>query len=103
MATTKLHPLWHTPLLPLLFLLSCVGMGYAAVMVESGFSAHAFRRPLDTPIISDLTGIMAVLSGLMVVVRLADVGLRGRLPLAFIPGGHAALFWFELALAGGGG
>jgi Ni/Fe-hydrogenase subunit HybB-like protein len=97
-ATTKLHPLWHTPLLPLLFLLTCVGMGYAAVMVEAAFSANAFRRQLETPLLADLTGLMAALAALLVVVRLLDVALRGRLPLAFAPSGHAVLFWAELGL-----
>jgi Ni/Fe-hydrogenase subunit HybB-like protein len=100
-ATTKLHPLWHTPLLPLLFLLTCVGMGYAAVMVESALSASAFRRQLETPILADLTGIMAALAAVMVLLRLLDVALRGRLPLAFALDTHAALFWAEIGLAGG--
>src|SRR5436305_547069 len=34
----KLHPLWNTPWLPLLFLLSCLGLGYAAVVLESALS-----------------------------------------------------------------
>lgn len=100
-APTKLHPLWYTPALPLLFLLTCVGMGYAAVVAEAVFSARAFGTPLETPILSDLTGVMAALSGALVVVRLADVTIRGTLPLAFAATGHAALFWVELALAAG--
>jgi Ni/Fe-hydrogenase subunit HybB-like protein len=99
-ATTKLHPLWHTPLLPLLFLLTCVGMGYAAVMIEAGLSAHAFRRQLETPLLADLTGLMAAIAALLAVVRLLDVALRGRLPLAFALDHHAALFWVEIGLAG---
>ncbi|HVI76063.1 MAG TPA: Ni/Fe-hydrogenase cytochrome b subunit [Anaeromyxobacteraceae bacterium] len=99
-ATTKLHPLWHTPLLPLLFLLSCVGMGYAAVMVEAGLSAHAFRRQLETSLLADLTGLMAAIAALLAVVRLLDVALRGRLPLAFALDRHAVLFWVEIGLAG---
>jgi Ni/Fe-hydrogenase subunit HybB-like protein len=97
-AVTKLHPLWHTPLLPLLFLLTCVGMGYAAVIAESVFSARAFRRPLEAEMLSSLSGIMAFLSAAYVVIRLADVAFRGRISLAFAANGHALLFWFELGL-----
>ena len=32
-AETKVHPLWHTALLPALFLVSCISMGYGAVVV----------------------------------------------------------------------
>lgn len=100
-AATKLHPLWHTPLLPLLFLLGCVGMGYAAVIAEAALSARAFRRPLEMPLLSELTGLMAALAALQVAVRLADVALRGRLPLALAPTAHAALFWLEIGLTSG--
>ena len=99
-ATTKLHPLWHTPLLPLLFLLSCVGVGYAAVVIEATFSGAVFGRPLELRILRELAGVMAALAGLLVVVRLADVTLRGRLPLAFAPSLLSGFFWLELALTG---
>ena len=38
LAGWKLHPLWNTPWIPLLFLISCVGMGYAGVVWESAVS-----------------------------------------------------------------
>jgi Ni/Fe-hydrogenase subunit HybB-like protein len=98
-AVTKLHGLWHTPLLPLLFLLTCVGMGYAAIVAEAVFSATAFRTPLETRMLAQLTGIMAVIAAAYATIRLADVTLRGRLGLALAPDGHALLFWVEIALA----
>lgn len=99
-AVTKLHVLWHTPLLPLFFLLTCLGMGYAAVVIESVLSSVAFRRPIETRLLAGLTGIMSAVSGAFVAVRLADVIARGRLGLAFALDLHAVLFWIELALAG---
>ncbi len=49
LAGSRLHPLWRTPLLPLLFLITCVSMGYAVVVFESAFSSvgvhtHGRRR-----------------------------------------------------------
>jgi Ni/Fe-hydrogenase subunit HybB-like protein len=98
-AVTKLHKLWHTPLLPLLFLLTCLGMGYAAVVAEAVFSASAFKRPVETTMLAGLTGIMAVVAAAYAGLRLVDVAARGRLPLAFALDGHALLFWFEILLA----
>jgi Ni/Fe-hydrogenase subunit HybB-like protein len=98
-AVTKLHKLWHTPLLPLLFLLSCVGMGYSAVVAEAVFSARAFRRPIETSMLAGLSGIMAVLAAAYATIRVADVALRGRLGLALAFDGYALLFWFEILLA----
>ena len=39
----KLHPLWFTPWLPLLFLVNCIIMGYGVVVLESTFSSLALR------------------------------------------------------------
>src|SRR5581483_3613891 len=43
MISTKVHPLWHTQLLPLLFLISVIGMGYAGAVLEATVSGRAFR------------------------------------------------------------
>lgn len=102
-AVTKLHPLWHTPLLPLLFLLTCVAMGYGAVVLESVLSAHAFGRRLETALLSSLTRAVGGTALGWVVLRLADVALRGRLGLAFAPTWLAAVFWIELLLTAGAG
>jgi Ni/Fe-hydrogenase subunit HybB-like protein len=98
-AGSKLNGLWHTPLLPLFFLLSCVFMGYGAVVLESIISARTFKRPLETPVLASLTRIMAGLALAWAAVRLADVVLRGRLPLAFSSGWLSPVFWLEMALA----
>jgi len=98
-SVTKLHKLWHTPFLPALFLISCVGMGYAAVVVESVFSARAFRRPLETRMLADLAGIMAGITAAFLGLRLVDIVARGRLGLAFAFDFHALVFWAEVLLA----
>ena len=42
----KLHALWYTPLLPVLFWVSSVGAGLAMVIVESRISSRVFGRQL---------------------------------------------------------
>ena len=98
-AGTKLHPLWHSPLLPLLFLVGCVGMGYAAVVVEATFSARAFGRPVERRMLASLAPVMAFAAAAFAVVRVVDVAARGRLGLALAADRHAALFWLEVLLA----
>jgi Ni/Fe-hydrogenase subunit HybB-like protein len=91
----KLDPLWGTPFLPLLFLLSCLGMGYAAVVLESTLSNTLFGRPLETRLLARLEQVAGW--GLLgfVILRLADLGWRGHFALALRPGPHALLFWIE--------
>ena len=44
LAGHKLHPLWFTGWIPLLFLISCIGMGYAVVVWEAAVSSAIFKR-----------------------------------------------------------
>ena len=42
----KLHPLWYSPFLPVLFYFSAIGAGIGMVIVESHLSSRAFGRGL---------------------------------------------------------
>ncbi|HEX9147572.1 MAG TPA: Ni/Fe-hydrogenase cytochrome b subunit [Thermoanaerobaculia bacterium] len=99
LAGPKLHPLWQTPILPLLFLVSCIAMGYAAVVFESTLSSFFFRRSRDTEMLAGLSGAMLPVLGAFVVLRFGDLVVRGQLRLAFVANGYAAAFWLEIALA----
>lgn len=97
-AFSKLHALWHTPLLPLLFLLSCVAMGYAAVILESSLASRAFSRPRETELLAKLATPVVVCVVLYTVIRIGDLAMRDRLPL-IARSGHLSLFFvLELLL-----
>jgi Ni/Fe-hydrogenase subunit HybB-like protein len=98
LAGSRLHPLWHTPLLPLLFLVSCVGMGYAVVTVESTLSARAFRLPSETKMLRGLAGPAGFVLLAYAVVRGVDVVLRGKLELVTRMDGFSQLFLTEIGL-----
>jgi Ni/Fe-hydrogenase subunit HybB-like protein len=97
-AGQKVHPLWQTPLLPLLFLISCIGMGYAAVVIESGLSSRLLRRKPETKMLASLGVAAAVVTGIYLVVRFVDLAWQGKLGLTFTSGGLSVLFWAEIAL-----
>jgi Ni/Fe-hydrogenase subunit HybB-like protein len=94
----KLHPLWQTPLLPLLFLVSCIAMGYAAVVFESSLSSLFFRRRRDTEMLAGLSAAMLPVLGAFLLLRFGDLLVRGQLGLAFVANRFAAAFWVEIAL-----
>ncbi len=93
----KLHPLWNTPLVPLLFLISCIGMGYAVVVFEGALAARLFKRKREDEMLAHLGGVMALLTGLFLVIRFVDLLLRGRLGQMFRDG-YSLLFWIEMAV-----
>jgi Ni/Fe-hydrogenase subunit HybB-like protein len=91
----RLHPLWSTPLLPLLFLISCLFMGYAVVVLEAVVSSTYFKRPRETPILVTLGRVASWTGLLFVVLRLADLAVRGRLDLLARFDFRGAMFWLE--------
>lgn len=99
LAGPRLDPLWFTPWLPFLFLVSALVMGYGIVVLEATFSASAFGRRRETPMLARLSKVAAGVALFWVLFRLGDVALSGKLGL--ILSGLGALFLLELALHGG--
>jgi len=82
-AGSKLSPLWWTRLLPLLFLISCIFLGYAIVVCESSITGSRYPIHDETDILGKVSGVMAWLIAIYLVIRFADVAIRGHLGLAF--------------------
>lgn len=97
-AGTKLHGLWHTGLLPLLFLLTALSMGYAVIYFESIFSSVAFRRPLETRLLGRLGVFISMVIAAFLVIRFAGLFLSGRIGLTVTSGLQSFAFWGETLL-----
>ena len=76
----RLHPLWSTPWLPLLFLVNCVLMGVGIVMLESHVAASVFARRRETALLGSLGRVGAYVALFFVAFRLLDLAIRGSLP-----------------------
>jgi len=103
LAGKKVHGLWHTPLLPLLFLISCVGMGYAVVAFEGTLASRFFHRQRETGMLASLGRVTGWVVVGWAVLRLADIVLRGKLGLLFSFDMYGFFFWLEMALSIVGG
>jgi len=95
----KIHPLWFSNLLPILFFISAVGVGLAMVIVESYFSSRAFGREIEWHLLSDFGKFMILPMLIMAVLRGFDLFQSGGLALAFAATPEAALFWLEIGLS----
>ena len=94
----KLHPLWYSPLLPLLFFGSSVAVGLGMTIFESGMSARHFNHALEKPIIVALGRVMYVILIAYGVLRFEDLIQRGAIRYALLGGYEASMFWVEVAL-----
>jgi Ni/Fe-hydrogenase subunit HybB-like protein len=92
----KLHPLWWTPLLPLLFFTSAVFAGLAMVIFVVTVSFRVFQRPLDLGLMSNLARVVAVLLGVYLLLKLSDLVLAGEIGLVFSSGWLSVLFLAEI-------
>jgi Ni/Fe-hydrogenase subunit HybB-like protein len=97
-AETKTHPLWHSPLLNGLFLVSCITMGFGAVVVIENLAAMAWGKRVDQRLLARLGVVPAWLSLLYVALRIADLARLGKLPLVLSSGVYSCFFLLEIAL-----
>lgn len=97
-AGTKLHPLWHTAFLPLLFLTNCIYIGYAIAILQLVITAYAFRRPYDVEELSGVARIIPSVTALWLLIALWDLTARGQWPAAFCFDRYSCSFLAQLAL-----
>ncbi len=76
-APTKLHPLWYTPILPLLFLTSAICVGYPMVIFESTLASSSLKLDPEMKILSSLSRITIFLLGLYLALKVGDMVMRG--------------------------
>ena len=95
----KLHPLWWTSLLPVLFFISAVGLGLMMVTFESLLTSYLYRRKPELSLLSKLGKAAIWVIALYLVVRLSDIALNGKFGLIFAGSWENRLFISELLIA----
>jgi Ni/Fe-hydrogenase subunit HybB-like protein len=94
----KLHPIWYTHNLPLMFYLSAIAGGLAMMILESRISSRALGRGLEMPLLQSIGKALFVALGVYGTVRLGDLAQHGVLGQAFSAGREAFFFQLELAI-----
>ncbi len=91
----KMHPLWYTPLLPLLFLVSAIAVGFGMVIFECTLSHQVMGGEVRKDIFQGLAkGMLATLSVLLAV-KLGDLIYAGELGLLLDGSLQSKLFILE--------
>jgi len=91
----QVNPLWQTPAVPLIYLLTAIVIGYGVVLFEACVAAAAYRRSIEMHLLNPLSKIMLGVLGLYLVVRVVDLSVRGAWGDAFAFSGVAMSFWIE--------
>jgi Ni/Fe-hydrogenase subunit HybB-like protein len=95
----RLHPLWYSPIIYVLFFVSAVALGLMTVVLESLFSNYFLGHKLHRREISGLGLAAAAVLCVYATLRLGDLAIRGRLGMALDGSWQGWLFLFELGVS----
>ncbi len=94
----KLYAIWYTPILPLLFYISAIGVGLAMTIFESWHSSRAFGRALELPLLASMARVLAVVMSVYLWIRFLDMSHRHVFGLLAQNRMETWLFALEIAL-----
>lgn len=98
LAPTKLHTLWYTPILPILFLLSAIMVAPAMVTFESLMSEKILKHKARFDLLSDLAGWMPYLLSLYLLIKIADLLGRNAALQTFTMSPQTIFWWLEITI-----
>ncbi|MHB0962376.1 MAG: NrfD/PsrC family molybdoenzyme membrane anchor subunit [Gemmatimonadaceae bacterium] len=75
-AGPKIHPLWQTPISPLLFLLSAISVGFPMVIFESLIASRSFGLKPEMHILGRMGRMVTPLLGIYLAFKLGDLFIR---------------------------
>ena len=97
-AGNKMHPLWQTPILPLLFLLSAIAVGFPMIIFESLIAARSFKLKPEIEILSGLGKMVAPILAIYLAVKIGDVFVRESFKYLVIFDTQSWMFITEIAI-----
>ncbi len=74
---TKTHPLWWTPIMTILFLLSAIAVGFPMVIFEGLYAAWSLKLKPEMHVLSKLAKYIPVLLGAYLGFKIGDMVVRG--------------------------
>jgi Ni/Fe-hydrogenase subunit HybB-like protein len=102
LAGGRVHPLWQTPWLPLLYLGAACFMSFGCVAGTTLLCCLVWKRSVDMEVLDDAARITGWLIYGWLALRLLDILFRGAIATAFRIDRFAGVFWLETLLVLGG-
>ncbi len=95
----RIHPLWYSSILPILFFISAVGLGLTMVITESVVSSWLYEKEIEKELLAGLAKAASYVLGLYAIVRLGDLAYSGKLQYLTDGSWEANLFILELFIS----
>lgn len=94
----KLHELWSSIMLPILFFTSAIALAMGMVSLMATLSTRSLVSWDPSPLVARLLKALPWVVGLYLVLKVGDLAWRGQLGALFTGSPEATLFWLELVL-----
>jgi Ni/Fe-hydrogenase subunit HybB-like protein len=92
----RVHPLWHSMLLPIFFLVSSLAAGISLVIGGATVSYWLLGRSLKERTIAKLGWFLPWILGFYLVLKFGELLIAGELDLLLTSGIYSFLFWTEI-------
>jgi len=94
----RLHPLWYSPILPVIFFTSAICLGLMMVMVENMTTSYLYKKEYEVNILNKLRVAAFWMLVIYLLLRFSDILFRGAGSFLFQSAWGTYLFWIELLL-----
>jgi Ni/Fe-hydrogenase subunit HybB-like protein len=96
----RVHPLWYSPLIPVLFFVSAIAAGLMVLIVESFLSERLFQSKIPHNLLESLGKIGAFVLWIYLALRLGDLFIRNILPGTIDGSWQSLVFIIEILIGG---
>ncbi len=94
----RVHPLWYSPILPIMFFISAMALGLFMVTFEGHTTSWIYRRHSHRIMLAKLNRATPWIILAYLGVRFGDLIVRGQIHHAFSTDWRAIAFWVEIGL-----
>jgi Ni/Fe-hydrogenase subunit HybB-like protein len=94
----RLHPLWHSMLLPVFFLVSSIPAGISLIIIGSIVSDYLFGHSLSQKVLEKLGWLMPWVLGFYLALKFGELLVTEELGLLMTSGKYSLLFLTELVV-----
>lgn len=98
LAPTKTHPLWWTPISPLLFLVSAIAVGFPMVIFESILASRSFKLKPELGVLSSIARYTPIILGTYLALKIGDITIREIWPYALDFSTESVMWLIEMTI-----
>ncbi len=95
----RLHPLWYSPIIPIIFFVSAICLGLMMVMVGSLTSSYLYKKEYEKDILIQISKYSAWILSFYAILRFSDIIIRGAGVFLSTWSWGTFLFWLETLLS----